>query len=285
MTTFADRLLLRASEAMPSVRPVRDPLLQEHPPSASWPERAEQHEAFGDGWPAATADQLQRDRPLPREPSFREGPGRGAGPVPSADGGNAVETRPEPIIPSTATARLAAAVPPPESIIPSTAIPRLEPAAPPSPTSENRRPPSHAPITDQAIRPEPRPRRPVSLEDPMRRSQAPTAEPRRSAHAAASHIAQTPVTPPSGENPSRQDRRLEPRGLAAQSPVLERPTRFMDRRTPAEAAGLPPIKVTIGRVEVRAIVEPPAAPKKSRASSPPPMSLSTYLEQRRRGGR
>jgi hypothetical protein len=60
-----------------------------------------------------------------------------------------------------------------------------------------------------------------------------------------------------------------------------------ERSTPVEqraSRSAPIIRVTIGRVEVRAIHPPPATPKQTKAS-PPKLSLEDYLRKRARGSR
>jgi len=60
------------------------------------------------------------------------------------------------------------------------------------------------------------------------------------------------------------------------------------RRQPVASAAspreLPPVQVTIGRVEVRAVTAPPAASER-RARAAPRLSLEQYLHERQRGGR
>jgi hypothetical protein len=46
---------------------------------------------------------------------------------------------------------------------------------------------------------------------------------------------------------------------------------------------LPPVQVTIGRIEVRAVAAPAAAERKTRAA--PRLSLEQYLRGRQGGGR
>jgi hypothetical protein len=47
----------------------------------------------------------------------------------------------------------------------------------------------------------------------------------------------------------------------------------------------PPVRVTIGRIEVRAVVPPPQAAPRPAPRRPAPLSLDEYLEQRRSGRR
>jgi hypothetical protein len=81
--------------------------------------------------------------------------------------------------------------------------------------------------------------------------------------------------------------RVEPAGERAAA--LVRPT--TRRRTAAPAAPshvateLPPVRVTIGRIEVRAVTPPAQTPPRPAPRGPAPLSLDDYLEQRRSGRR
>ena len=59
------------------------------------------------------------------------------------------------------------------------------------------------------------------------------------------------------------------------------------RAAPAKQIGdqPPAVRVTIGRIEVRAVVPPPQAPPRPAPRGPAPLALDEYLEQRRSGRR
>lgn len=60
------------------------------------------------------------------------------------------------------------------------------------------------------------------------------------------------------------------------APVSRRPSETMPKQAPV-------IRVTIGRVEVRAEFPPPPAPAAPRPAAPPPLTLDQYRRQRDRG--
>jgi hypothetical protein len=71
------------------------------------------------------------------------------------------------------------------------------------------------------------------------------------------------------------------RGVPAASSAAPPP---LPEARPADAHAAPTIKVHIGRIEVRAVMSPPApAPRPERAKPMPALGLKGYLEQRRRG--
>ncbi|MCC6444421.1 MAG: hypothetical protein IT210_13330 [Armatimonadetes bacterium] len=72
--------------------------------------------------------------------------------------------------------------------------------------------------------------------------------------------------------------------VAARPQVSSPPERAAGRDAPADESGPPPIRVTIGRVEVRAVFPPPR-PKAEPAKSGPALSLEDYLKQRSGGTR
>jgi hypothetical protein len=86
------------------------------------------------------------------------------------------------------------------------------------------------------------------------------------------------------------------REVAGRERIIERPAatvRPTSRVTAARRATPvkqtrdepPPVRVTIGRIEVRAVVPPPHAPPRPAPRRPAPLSLDEYLEQRRSGRR
>lgn len=91
-------------------------------------------------------------------------------------------------------------------------------------------------------------------------------------------------TPPPAPAPSRQAERrplvLQARLHRAPAPAPE----HSRRSAPAEPAETV-VRVTIGRIEVRAVTEQPQPAAPSRRPSPPAMTLDDYLRDRSGGGR
>lgn len=100
------------------------------------------------------------------------------------------------------------------------------------------------------------------------------------------HMAQPAVDRPEQPVRVRTDRPAEPiRPQVIGVPAPAEPAVPRGRRQPAEPAT---IRVTIGRIEVRAERRPPAAPPQTRrqpARRTPALSLDDYLAQRNEGGR
>jgi hypothetical protein len=110
------------------------------------------------------------------------------------------------------------------------------------------------------------------------------------------------VRPPGPASPADARRRADPGARGApEQPRAAPPRRPLDRpravfrprairRTapepaaPNAPANEPPVRVTIGRIEVRAVT-PPAPQPRPRPERPGPLSLNDYLEQRREGRR
>jgi hypothetical protein len=112
-------------------------------------------------------------------------------------------------------------------------------------------------------------------------------EPREQKLVQPSSVAFTPHTVSRG-GPARE--------VARRERLVERPAATVPRRsrltaarraTPAKQLGdePPPVRVTIGRIEVRAVVPPSQAPPRPAPRRPAPLSLDEYLEQRRSGRR
>ncbi len=78
-----------------------------------------------------------------------------------------------------------------------------------------------------------------------------------------------------------------PTGLGSWYSGLARPAPVHQNTNPAPAGAPsgPTVRVTIGRVEVRAIFPERRAPQSPRAAAPPTLSLDEYLRQRRGGQR
>jgi hypothetical protein len=76
----------------------------------------------------------------------------------------------------------------------------------------------------------------------------------------------------------------ESRTLPMPAPTSEQPSAALpgdETPPPVEAPRVPVVRVTIGRVEIRALA-PAAAPRRGPAPLPPPrLSLDEYLERRR----
>jgi hypothetical protein len=99
---------------------------------------------------------------------------------------------------------------------------------------------------------------------------------------------------PAGRPTTRAAPRHAPeaaRGLGA-GELVTAPVRPATRRRTAEPAAptrvaseLPPVRVTIGRIEVRAVAPPAETPPRPAPRRPAPLSLDEYLEQRRSGRR
>ena len=94
-----------------------------------------------------------------------------------------------------------------------------------------------------------------------------------------------PVPAPSARKPLEIHATKSPAPRPAQSAAARAPAPRVAAAAPvAEASGPPPIHVTIGRIEVRAIT-PPAAPAARRPERPTPhLSLDDYLRSRNGGG-
>lgn len=81
---------------------------------------------------------------------------------------------------------------------------------------------------------------------------------------------------------SQQDQQLVRRQQRTDEARWQRRERKLTEKAPSQQ---PTIKVTIGRVEVRAIQETLPAPTRNRANAKPALSLEAYLEQRSQGKR
>jgi hypothetical protein len=102
-----------------------------------------------------------------------------------------------------------------------------------------------------------------------------------------SPVASTTHTAPRGR---RTREAARPEGIVERPAAAVRPTSRLTaarRATPAKQVrdDPPPVRVTIGRIEVRAVVPPPQAPPRPASRRPAPLSLDEYLEQRRSGRR
>lgn len=221
-----------------------------------------------------THDTVQRETPTPpvvrpRQQSVRTGAEAGAvqktgtkrrshpvsdaQPAPPASGSAAPRKRDEAaVMPETPAEEVIRTIRVVQEAVVSlaTADSALEPAAVP-PVSDKQRSPISQPITQESqtpLSPEESPRRPVR---------------------------------------TRTERAAEPirPQIATEAPSPPKPTSFPRRREPAEP---PTIRVTIGRIEVRAEQSSQPAPTQTRrqpARRRPALSLDDYLAKRNEGGR
>jgi len=92
-----------------------------------------------------------------------------------------------------------------------------------------------------------------------------------------------PPARPSAIQPVRSHSRAQvPRPLASQPVRVRQPSPVLPNDHSAEP---PIVKVTIGRIEVRAAPPPAPTPRKTALPSPPKLTLDAYLKSRKEGAR
>jgi hypothetical protein len=183
-----------------------------------------------------------------------------------------------------------------------TVAPRPEPAAPPAVRPETERPSRvhRDPPNEPEVDTEPAPRELLPKTEALRHTPADPMPPRLVAEriiepAAAPREIQTPPAEPADPRPPiapetrmvaetpagrAEARRAVPMGQHSPSPPIAR----LERREPAPAT--PPIRITIGRIDVRAVMPPGApAPRNGTPAGRPALTLEEYTRQRKRGER
>jgi hypothetical protein len=268
MSDFLATLAARAAETVPTVRP--------RLPGRFEPSRREQTAAPGDAFevvaealapatlplpaphllPSSTPPGLLPQQPYPR------------GPFPSTEGTRrpaALEPTPVPV------SRHA-------EVEPSVVLPRTSVRTPP-PVAEPPIPVAVRSGAPDAARPEPAPRSPQrspleSEATPPQILPAPLTVPAEQTSGRTSARSQTP--PESGTDGATRERKAP----AAAAPLVI-PQHIPPAREPPESEVAPTVQVTIGRIDVRAVLTPSAPPPRP-APQQPRTTLEDYL--RARGG-
>jgi len=98
------------------------------------------------------------------------------------------------------------------------------------------------------------------------------------------------IVPEEATMPPAYPDQPEPAAATPTPRAVVRPTTRRRRSEPAAprqqvAREAPPVRVTIGRIEVRAVTPAAPAPQRRPPRRPPPLSLDDYLEQRQSGRR